>query len=267
MTTEATSGAPAATGATGTPAEALPGNTPNELPAGTPATGEQPPQGALEIADTAAAQPVPEAGQVFTYNPSGDPGLDLALDFVGNLGFGPEHAAIRAAEAGDFKPLEDALKALGDKSKGWEKLLAAGKAGFERIDTQGKERAAKTTAAIHDIVGGPEQWSRIQKWAGENATADERAAVNAGLKAGGMVARAIARELAGLYMKQPHAEKAGAAARTASAAVPMAPGSNALSPREYTAEVAKLSAKLGNRMDGSPEYKALQARRAAYRGR
>jgi hypothetical protein len=225
----------------------------------------------LEIADPvaeaakAAAEAAAKPAEVFTYTPSGDPGLDLALDFVGNLGFGPAHPAIKAAEAGDFSQLDAALKAMGDKAKGFEKVLAAGKAGFERIDTAGKERAGKTTAAIHEIVGGPDQWVNIQKWAGENATPDERAAVNAALKAGGIVAKAVARELHGLYMKNPTAEKAGAPVR-APAAPTATTGSNALSPREYTAEVAKLSAKMGGRMEQSNEYRDLQARRQAWRG-
>lgn len=256
---------------TETAAPAQPGAEPSapaaELPAGTAAPTNPAPAGdALDIPDPAAvAEAAAKPGEVYTYNPSGDAGLDVALDFVGSLGFGPEHAAIKAAEGGDFGLLTDALKALGDKAKGFEKILAAGKAGFERIDVAGKEKASKTAAAIHELVGGQEQWSRIQAWAGENATPDERASVNAALKAGGMVAKAVARELASLYMRSPKAEKAAAPARAPSAPTSGAV-STALSPEAYKVEVAKLSQKMGQRMDGSAEYKDLVARRRAWRG-
>lgn len=260
---DATAGTPAAPAAAPTDLQAPP------APAQpTPAAPPVDPRAALELTAPAAAEPpstAPAAEQTFTYTASGDPGLDLALDFVGNLGFGPEHPAIVAAESGDFGPLKEALKAKGDKAKGWEKVMAAGEAAFARIDASNKEKAEKAVAAIHEVAGGAEQWAKIREWAGTAADPDERTAVTAALRAGGVVARAVARELTALYLKQPNAEKAGAPVRSPAAPASTPVGADALSPRAYTAEVAKLKNQLGSRMEGSREYAALQARRSAWR--
>lgn len=209
--------------------------------------------------------PVVEATPEFTYAPSGDAGLDLALDYVGKLGFGPTTDAIKAAEAGDFSQLEAALKAMGDKAKGWEKILAVGKAGFAALDTQSKEHAAKAIERVHSAVGGPEQWKEVQAWAGQNASPDEKAAVNAALRAGGFVAEAVAKALAAKYMAQPTTSRQGRAAVVPGAANGSV-GSDALSPRAYTDAVTKLRAELHGNLDGNPKYLALQARRRAWRG-
>jgi hypothetical protein len=257
------SGAPAAgTPAEGTPAEGTPA-------AGTPATPSAP----LNIGDAPAGTPAVPAAPVtpaaaeasVAYEPTNDPGLDMALGFVGKLGLGPDHPAMAAAIKGDFGMLSATLASLGEKAKGWEQYVALAKDSFTRTNAANQERAAKDQAAIHEVVGGVDNWNAIQKWASENAEAHEKQAVNGALQLGGMAAKAMA-----MYLSQLHGQATGTVVNPADPAPGRAnthaPSNTALSPRDYTAEVRKLYSVHGEAMQSSPEYARLQSRRAAWRG-
>lgn len=213
----------------------------------------------------AAAQPA----AAVAYEPTGDAGLDMALEFFGSLGINAADPAMQAAEQGNFALLEAKLGGMGDKAKGWERYLAVGKQGLNSISEKNKAKGEATEAAILSVFGedkaaATKQWEDIRAWAKENAEPAELEAVNAALAAGGIAAKAMAKYLGDLYAQHPAANampsNAAPGARSA------APSSDALSPADYQREVAQLSAKLGGRMDGSQEYAALRQRRAAYRG-
>ena len=257
----------------GTPANGneQPNQTPNNTPADQTPGNKAPDQKAdehLQIEDPSKAQEGEKSpeGATIQYDETGDPGLDMALEFIGNLGIGPDHPAMVKAGEGDFSALGEALKAMGDKAKGYEKYLKLGEKAYKDKSESTKAQRAKDTAMIHGVVGGEEQWKAISKWAGENAEPAEREAVNTALRAGGMAAKAMALYLSTLYSKakgtqvNPAAVKAPGAAGTApSVGAP-------LSPAQYQAEIAKLSQQHGPAMIRTPEYKALVARRQAYRG-
>jgi hypothetical protein len=251
--TPAAGAAPAAAPAEGTPA-AAPAATPAAAPVA-PAVGDAP----------AAEAPKLGSDEAGSFAPTGDAGLDYALGFIGKLGFGGDHPAVQAAENGDFGLLKAHLAQLGDKAQGWEQIIALGEQGLGRITEGAKAKAAAAQADVIKAVGGEEQWGKIKEWAGANAEPAEKEAINTALAQGGLVTRAVATYLNGLFERATGVtvEPANAAPGAGNAG---APSSGALSPRAYVKEVEALRAKLGGRMDGSAEYAALQARRNAWRG-
>jgi hypothetical protein len=213
-------------------------------------------------ANTAATET--SSAQAVSYESTGHAGLDLALSFIGNLGYGPEDAAVKAAERGDFSLLKARL-ATNDKAKGWEQIVAVAERDFAAITEKAKEAATKLEATLSEAVGGTETWAAIKQWASVNADANEKVQINAALKAGGIAAKAMA-----VYMAQLHSRASGVTQPGQSAVLPTAasnsPASSALSPRAYVAEVQKLRATVRGNVEDSPEYRQLQARRQAWRG-
>lgn len=263
MTTATATSTPAGNGPTGdaAPSATNPATTPGAVttPSATPA-GD-----ALSIGDNpAVAKPTDSGATLISYEKTGDAGLDMALGFVGKLGFGPDHAAMVAAMNGDFSLLKAELAGKGTAAAGWEQYLALA----EKSHTDGAEKAkaenAKTTAMIHEAVGGEDAWQAIQKWAGENAEPAEKTAVNAALKAGGIQAKAMAMWLSSTYQNaagvtiEPAAViKPGARANTA------ADAGSALTAQSYAMEVQKLRQSMGYAFEQSQEYRNLQNRRVA----
>lgn len=209
----------------------------------------------------------PEADKgptAFVYDKTNEPGLDMALSFVGKLGLGPTDPAMAAAIKGDFGMLKAKLAGMGAKATGWEQYVALA----EESDKQFKETQATKVKAdtenVHNAVGGAENWKAISKWAGENATPEEKASVNAALKGGGLQAKLMAEWLAGKYSKAKGTTVTPATVvKDGAKAAPGATG--ALTAAAYATEVQALRQKMGFKMDGSPAYQALQARRNAGR--
>lgn len=230
-----------------------------------PVAVEEKPALNLSLDDDQGRAPVEglESGPVI-YETTGDPGLDLTLDFLGTRGFGPNHPAVKAAESGDFGPLRDACKALGDKAKGWERFLALGEKVYEARKAEQDKSNLELSKKISDAVGGDENWGQIREWASKNAEPAEKVQVNAAFQAGGVAAVAMAMYLGHLYAKDPNATREGkpavqaGAPGKATAAAPM-------TAQAYADEVAKLSQRHGGQIEGRPEYRDLQARRSAAR--
>lgn len=198
------------------------------------------------------------------YEKTGDAGLDVALQYVGARGFGPDHPAIVAATKGDFAVLEAELTKLGDKAPGAKAYIDLAKESYGRRKASNEAAAAKTTKAVHDAVGGAEKWAAIQAWAQANADPDEKKQLNAAFAAGGLVATATATQLAQMHAKATATKPQGVVKADAPAHDPSA--NSALDGKAFGRESAALYAKLGNKMEGSKEYAALVARRRAYRG-
>lgn len=242
--------------------EIIPGSEtpPAEKPAeGAPATKEEPNVDISPLPDVEGL----EAGPV-TYDETGDAALDAALEFVGNLGFGPAHPALKAAESGDFGPLREALGKLGDKAKGFAKYLKMGEQAFARTAGDKKAASEKLGAEIAEAAGGAEVWAQVRAWATENASPEEKAEVNKALAMGGKIAKQMAKALheawSGTAPKEPG--KARKPDSTGKAA-PDAP----LKALDYANAVAALSKKYRGDLegDGAAEYRVLQQRREAAR--
>lgn len=196
-----------------------------------------------------------------------DPGLNMALAFIGKLGMGPDHPAVQEAVKGNFDFLAAHLAALGPKAVGYEHIVKLAKASFDRQVSQTADRASQAREAILEVTGGEEQWKEIQKWAGENAEPSEKAAINRMLNAGG-----IESKMAAEFLRNRYSESQGAVIEPKQAVgnVPANGASGAagaLSPAQYQQEMGKLVRQFGATGAGrQPEYKALQSRLAAYRG-
>ena len=251
-----TAPAPAAAPASPAPAPAAPLNI--DAPAA-PATPPVAPPAASPSPAPAAGAPAP-----IEYEPTGDPAFDLFLGFIGKQGYGPDSAAIKAAEAGDFSLLKAELALKGDKAQGWEQLVALGEKTYSTKLAETKAKAEADAKLVSESVGGAEKWAEIQAWAVANAEPAERAAVNAALSAGGIAAKAMALYLGQLYAGT-NPPKQGANALP-NGGTPGSAASDALSPQQYAKEVQALYAKNRGRIDGTPEYEALRARAARYRG-
>lgn len=240
-----------------------------EAPA--PAAAPAAPLAPLEIPSVAPEAPVAEApapvadvtpeSKPVVYEKTGDVGLDVALDFIGKFGFGPEHPAVKAAQDGDFTLLKAQLGA-NPKALGWEGMVALAQRSQETTAKATQEKIAKDVAAIHGAVGGAENWNAISAWAASNAEPAERAEVNAVLKGGGLAAKAMASWLAGRYAAAADTVKEPGSVTQPGASRP-APASSVtgLSASGYSTEVQALSAKYHGNIDGRPEYTALQNRR------
>lgn len=270
----ATTGAPATAPAPAPEAAPAPAPAPEAAPAPAPVPASlddapAPAKPVGEVTPPVEGAPAPQAGEAISYEPTGNPGMDLALDFLGKLGFGPEDPAMAAAGNGDFGLLKAKLAVMGEKAQGWEAVLAVGEQGLKAMNDARAAEAQKTQDAILSVFGedrdaAAKQWETVRAWAKENAEPEERAAVNSALAAGGIAAKAMAAYLNGLYSKHPSAVIEPATVTKMGGSGESSTG--ALSPAQYRAEISALRAKLGQGMDGSPEYKALQARRLAYRG-
>lgn len=221
---------------------------------------------ALDVPKPVADKVEDQGPDVVAYEPTGDVGLDMALEFVGNLGISDQDPAMIAAMEGNFDLIVAKLASLGTKATGYEKFIALAQKAAEGAATKANEVATATQSAVWEAAGGEAQWTAISEWAKNNADPDEKAELNKMFNAGPIQARAAATMLAQAYAgadgvvinpADPTANRSAASAASAN---------GALSLTDYTSEVQALHRRLGGRMDDSPEYKALQARRAAFRG-
>lgn len=249
-------------------------------PASTPAAVTQP----IIAQPAAPAAPAPEAigevpavvasapdaattGSTFAYQETGDAGLDVALQFVGSLGIGPEHPAMVDAMDGKFDKIEAYLSAMGDKSKGWERMVNLAKSSYATTQATTTANQTAITSVVNEVAGSPEAWAQVKAWAGANADPSEKAAINAMLSAGPLEARAAAALLTAQYRSAGGTVVQPAAAVVQNAAPAAPTGNGALSPSEYTKAVSELKSRIGSfSLDASPEYAALKTRRIAWQG-
>lgn len=218
----------------------------------------------------APAAPVPapvEPAPTAKFEPTGDPLLDTALDYVAGLGIASTDPVIEAARDGDFGPLEAKLAALGDKAKDKDRYLALAKRAYEDTVRKTEEHNAKVTSIVHSAVGGEATWKAIQTWASAQASDEEKAQINAAFAAGGLQAKAAADYLAKAFNKagRPGVPKTPATKPEAAAAAAPA-GDSPLTARDYARQVEELSRKnRGGDVSHLPEYQTLRARRLAGR--
>lgn len=228
-------------------------------PEGTQVVNEQTPE--VKPADLNVGTPEP------TIKPTGDAALDIALTFFAKQGIAENSLAMTQAQAGDFSLLKAELAAKG--AAGWEQYTAIAEQAAAREAAAAEASKAAALKVVVDVCGSQEAWAAVKEVIASKASEAELQQINQGLRAGGLVAKATAE-----YMKRV-AEAAGVvpaavqpqgrvvnSARTGTAAP-----KSALSPREYADAVAELARKVGaGRVDSTPEYAQLKARRLAYRG-
>lgn len=207
-----------------------------------------------------------EAGVVI-YDTTGDPGMDMALGFVGKLGLLPEHPAMVKAAEGDFTFIKAHLASLGEKAAGWEQHIALAEQAWDRNTKAAQALNNSITSTVHKTAGGEANWTAISGWAKANADPKERETINKMLAAGPVEARA-----ATLMLRQMYEAAGGTTVNPANPLTgdtPSADGSGSslapLSPKEYGAAVLELNRRKPGAADrGDPEYKQLQQRALAY---
>jgi hypothetical protein len=237
---------------------ANPAPSPAPVPAPTPLTLDVAP---VVPATPATPEPTPSepSGEV-VYEATGDRGLDMALAFIGKQGFPGDHPAVQAAAEGDFSLLKAELAAKG--VPGYAEFLELGEQAYARTQEKNKATAESARKAVHDVVGGEESWKAVQAWASANATPEEKAEINAQLSKGGLAAKAAATYLANAYSKANNVTQEPKDVTNGNGGKPPV-SDGKLSAADYAKEVNALNIKLRGRLDGSPEYAALQTRRLA----
>lgn len=262
-------GVPAASGTPEAPAQQ---GVPNQAPVA-PEAPQAPAGSTLKIGEpsnvpTEPAAPNGEEGKNFDVSAhlTGDPGMDLAMNYLAKLGFTPDGDEVKAAiEKGEFSLLEAKLASMGDKASGWKEHLALAKAYLEAEDAKFEAHISECENAAWSVAGGQEQWKQICSWATSVADPKEAESINAMLKADKVQAKAAAVYLTQLYQKaagtvvEPVSPIQGAQPTTQAA-------HGAISPAEYRSAIAELVARKGQYIDNDPEFIALNNRRAMYRG-
>lgn len=207
------------------------------------------------------AEPDANRDQEFKYDPTGNASLDYALDFVGQLGYGPNHPAILAAQDGNFHLIAAELAREG--VRGADAVIALAKEAYEQ--EQGKVETQKQEIAkfAYEQAGGQQNWQQVQAWASANATPAEKQQINALLASGGFAAQSAISFLVQQYSKSNTLNKAPAAVAKANAGASRGQDvGGALSAAEYGQLVQELVyAKGGRDVSNTREYQDLQARR------
>ena len=236
--------------------------------AGQPPAGEATPAKPAEsvlLGDPAAAQPAPnpDTSTEFAYDPTGDAGLDYALNFVGKLGYGDTHPAMLAAQKGDFSLIRAELATKG--VAGSDAVLALAEQAYTRFAAEDAKKSAELAGFAAQAAGSAENWAVVRAWAAQEATPQEKAQVNAALAQGGLVAQGVISQLVNLYQQKHTLPKDAAAVAKPGEAGTAAPSNEPMTAKAYAQAVEALRQKLGNRTEGSHEYAALQSRRLAAR--
>jgi hypothetical protein len=202
------------------------------------------------------------------YLETGNANLDYALKWAGQRGLNVETIPeMQQAMQGNFGPLRALLTSKQIPEA--DAVLALAESGFKEYQA-GKEAATQAVQQmVVEVAGGEEAWGQVLDWARENAEPEEKEQINAALASGGFVAEAVAARLVHNFQAQSGVtipQRAEPVKATASAQPPAA-GNGPLSPQEYGQAVMDLRRSMkGKPIDGTPEYAALQRRRAAYRG-
>lgn len=242
-------------------------------PAAPPPKPQEPPRGgegeAADLlvgeADKKPVEPDTDRSHEFSYDPTGNASLDYALSFVGDLGYGPQHPAILAAQEGNFHLIAAELAREG--VRGADQVIALAKEAYEQEKGKVESQKAELTKFAYETAGGPDNWKQVQSWASTNATPQEKQQINALLASGGFAAQSAINFLVAQY------SKVNTLSRTPTrVAKPSAGGARgqdvggAISAQEYGQLVQQLIYTNGGRdVSHTREYQDLQARRLAGR--
>lgn len=236
----------------------------DQAPQDTPESPKIQFKGSLDTPEDTPKEQEPLApGETFEYDSTGDAGLDYALKFVGDLGYGPGHPAIQAAEKGDFALIRADLARKG--VQGAEAVIALAENAYKNHEAKTAENQTKLQAVAEEAAGGPENWNLVRTWASANATPEEKAAVNSALAQGGFVAKAVVQELVSLYQGSNTLPQEARSPVQPNAGYSQPNAAEPLTAQAYAKAVQALRVKLGNRVDDSPEYEALSRQRIAAR--
>src|SRR5574337_623418 len=167
----------------GAPVAPTQGQPPAQAPAAAPAPV------ALDGAPADDKVPNPDTSNTYSYEPTGDAGLDYALNFIGQQGYGDAHPAVIAATKGDFSLIEAELATK--NVPGAAQVVALAKQAYERHAQETAKQEAELSAFAAQAAGSAETWAVVRAWAAQEATPQEKAQVNAALAQGGLIAQGV----------------------------------------------------------------------------
>lgn len=234
-------------------------------PAPVPTTnlGVQPPAPQAPVAPQEPSAPAPDPkgkDEDIEYEPTGDPGLDYALGFLGKAGYTDDHPAIQSAAQGDFGLLKAELASKG--ITGWEQALALAERAYETSQT----KAAETVAAVQESVTLVAEslgvdWEAAVEFARETATPEEVETINQ-MFSNPYTAKMAALWVSHAYSNNPNTSVPPARAPVKPNAIP-AEGNTSqgtITRAEFASEAGQLHKRFGDAYTTSPEYKALARR-------
>ena len=240
-----------------------PANTP--APAAVQITPNEAPKSAV---DAAAEDAAADAQVTYTYTQTENAGLNLALEFVGNRGIGPEDPSFKAAMQGDFSLLKAKLASMGTQASGYAEYVALAEDAWKANNEAEAKKSKAATAAALAVFGEGEQaqerFVEVAAYVKANASDAEVSELNTMLKGSPLQARAAAALMLSTYsgakgVTRPmtSAVKDNAAAGT-DGGVP----SGKLSAKDFAKAVQALPANIRNspNLHNTPQYKALAAR-------
>lgn len=252
-------------GSTGNPF----GGTPAEIPAAPvnqPVEAEDD-EAELVVGDEEEKPVEPDSDRTheFKYDPTGNASLDYALSFVGELGYGPAHPAILAAQEGNFHLIAAELAREG--VRGADQVIALAQQAYEQEKGKVEAQKAELTKFAYEVAGGADNWKQVQSWASANATPQEKQQINALLSSGGFAAQSAINFLVTQYSKVNTLNHAPARVAKANAGASRGQDvGGAISAQEYGQLVQQLIYANGGRdVSHTREYQELQARRLAGR--
>src|SRR5690554_228467 len=226
-----------------------PAAAPAPAPAPTPAPAPAP-----------AQEPAQEPAAAPQFEPTGDPTLDYVLGYIGEQGIDYDSPAFQAALSGDFAQLE--IELLKKGAPGADKILALAQREWER-EVQAQQQAADALAAeLQQIAGGEQEWEEVVGWARDNATQEEKDAINGLLEQGGLAAKIAGEYLVNAFRGASGTSYEGRPAAQASAAEPAQAATGPLSRKDFAREAEKLYRQFGEGYQQTPDYQRLAARRA-----
>lgn len=224
----------------------------------------QPAQGVLlDDLEKAAPTPNPDTSAEFSYDSTGDAGLDYALNFVGKLGYGDTHPAMIAAQKGEFSLIRAELATKG--VAGADAVLALAEQAYTRFAAEDAKKASELAGFAAQAAGSPDNWAVVRTWAAAEATPQEKAQVNAALAQGGLVAQGVISQLITLYQQKHTLPKDAATVAKPGAVGNAAATTGPMTAYAYARAVEALRQKHGSNTASTQEYAALQSQRLAAR--
>lgn len=251
----------------GNPAQAgVPAGTFEERKGVTPPVTPEAPVAPIVVGEKPAAPAVTPnpSTDAYSYEPTGDAGLDYALAFVGNLGYGDSHPAILAAQQGDFSLIKVELATKG--VQGAEAVVALAEAAYGKNAAKAQASAQELNTFANTAAGGADNWAAINAWASANADPGEKAALNEALAKGGAFAKLAIKYIVDGYRSQHTLPKEPAAVAKPGAAASASASQGPLSAKEYADAVLEIQRNArGRDISDHPDYIRLQAERLAAR--
>lgn len=206
---------------------------------------------AVPAAPAPASASIP-APAIVEYAPTGDAALDIALEYIGQQGLGPDSEEVKLATSGDFTKLRAKLGPGGEK---FVKLAEQAHAAKVSAD---KAKDAEILSTVHAAAGGEQTWNAVLAWAGKEATPEQRTEINRVINLGGLAAASLASQLTQEYHRK--APKVGKSAVPSDAPSSKGEPQGTMTRADYMKALTSLRGKVGANFEASPQYRELNAR-------